>query len=1200
MSNLWTAPNITDLSNAIVISKYNDNNSISQQITLPLLFMITWITLIGSTIILCVWFGFKKWGYKRKQRSVMDINNVSMVEMYRQTSKDEQNLAAQIHLESNNSNDSKKSETTHVYKRGPFCNTSLAVLIAFLTYIIVLIFVFLLYGIGQVTSLKIENFFCDSKTMDEIHEHSRMFNATEGIDEGCWKSKGNSIDEKLLFSVNAYTTEYNGTTWNIIKAVTFIAMTVYSIIVWCYWTFNTVLEIIKYYRNDYYLFRKKLTPNKQASTSNQKDNLCCKCIKKCCDLRRTGLKRCGWDTLPSILLKFSVELFEILVQMYILFVYNGYNIFDRGNVYLANSENYIISFCVLITLNGIATSILWLLYVLRNDLCHGQSFYNLIWICDVFFETGYVLFPVAFYISGEFSINEDTILKTSAVLSKDNSLLFIQVLVPSILLCIKMYTNPKRLIEKTHEGWRNETITTQTNMAIDYDAYINNESSIALLCNKNKLKFISPEKSKVTQGDSKHKRYVRQQRRRKLCLFLMILSLFGMSIGLLLSMLNYFNKTMELCDMYKYNDDISNHNEMRIWNNCQFKVYPFIRYNNEIPCQCRILTIDSNQFSSILSEYDQSTTRKIVIDVLEHFYMMETIQIHSQNLKIQAINLTTNMFNSEYMRVFDMKGIGFNAIENGISNWKSIQYLSINNPLLLNVPLYPLNNELKQLKNARYIFLEYMDVGNMEFICEMKELTDLILIHPQIISLPNCLINRELDKLQIIKIDYANSANNVLFTSNTTDFFKGIQNLFGLPELKEISFYRSSLSIFDFDDQPFSYHYNNATQYILDGTTYFCGYFYIATHMLYIYSKHIYHFIINTHACDNFFIKYNENNIHFSRDVNKNRTFLSVRFLPDQWKDVYNDEYNSMYKYDHVWSRNELNQFVESTTDIKLFLCTPDKYANGICNDECNNDRIGYDGGDCMQLCNFDICNATIFDHAPGNKYQCHQECNNPECLYDNFQCIGLNSTEVCAIESGVTQCAIAFRSDFDKGLTLQKRTPFVNDELCQDPCNIEACNYDNGRCSVCDGTSYCGEYNTYFSIFAALNTNDNNDPTNTLLDVSELEIGLPLYLQVTQGVKNPFTNVTIPDIFYSFDLDNNGYLNAYETLMVMLSGYVEEYSPIATIGFRTVARYVNCSFCFQDIPTYYYPWNYNEIKYYADNAHIIVHNKSAAILGID
>ena len=75
-----------------------------------------------------------------------------------------------------------------------------------------------MYGFGQISELVLANYWCDSKTLEQIHEHSIEYGLNGGTNNGCWKSKEYTVDEASLFdSSSIYETTADFTMFNIIR-----------------------------------------------------------------------------------------------------------------------------------------------------------------------------------------------------------------------------------------------------------------------------------------------------------------------------------------------------------------------------------------------------------------------------------------------------------------------------------------------------------------------------------------------------------------------------------------------------------------------------------------------------------------------------------------------------------------------------------------------------------------------------------------------------------------------------------------------------------------------------------------------------------------------------------------------------------------------------------------------------------------------
>ena len=125
-----------------------------------------------------------------------------------------------------------------------FCiNSDCCCLFFTLILCLVLSFVCTLYGLGQITSLELTNYWCDKKDLDAIYANSLKYGLNEGTNEGCWKSKQFTVDLTALFDSSiSYTSVSDITDWNVFKCciwllfglfflipLTFIAIILYDL-----------------------------------------------------------------------------------------------------------------------------------------------------------------------------------------------------------------------------------------------------------------------------------------------------------------------------------------------------------------------------------------------------------------------------------------------------------------------------------------------------------------------------------------------------------------------------------------------------------------------------------------------------------------------------------------------------------------------------------------------------------------------------------------------------------------------------------------------------------------------------------------------------------------------------------------------------------------------------------------------------------
>ena len=105
--------------------------------------------------------------------------------------------------------------------------------------------------------------------------------------------------------------------------------------------------------------------------------------------------RFGEDTRNWFILLITREIGEIMFQTVALLNYNGLNVFDTNDLVLAYKPFAVLLFSSLLGLNGIVVGILWIWYVMNQNLCRGLFFKQLIFVIDTMFDTFYALFPIA-------------------------------------------------------------------------------------------------------------------------------------------------------------------------------------------------------------------------------------------------------------------------------------------------------------------------------------------------------------------------------------------------------------------------------------------------------------------------------------------------------------------------------------------------------------------------------------------------------------------------------------------------------------------------------------------------------------------------------------------------------------------------------------------------------------------------------------
>lgn len=121
-----------------------------------------------------------------------------------------------------------------------YCNIYFVLRIFLLLVSLMLLFLCIIYGIGQITKLDLANYFCQTNSLDSIYKHSQNYNLTNGTSDECFVSKGLIVDNDLLFSAQAYQATSDFLTINIVKFVLFCIGSLWF--TYCFaWYFGTLI-----------------------------------------------------------------------------------------------------------------------------------------------------------------------------------------------------------------------------------------------------------------------------------------------------------------------------------------------------------------------------------------------------------------------------------------------------------------------------------------------------------------------------------------------------------------------------------------------------------------------------------------------------------------------------------------------------------------------------------------------------------------------------------------------------------------------------------------------------------------------------------------------------------------------------------------------------------------------------------------------
>ena len=154
-------------------------------------------------------------------------------------------------------------------------------------------------------------------------------------------------------------------------------------------------------------------------------------------------------------------------------------------------------------------------------------------------------------------------------------------------------------------------------------------------------------------------------------------------------------------------------------------------------------------------------------------------------------------------------------------------------------------------------------------------------------------------------------------------------------------------------------------------------------------------------------------------------------------------------------------------------------------------------------------------------------------------------------------------------------------DDICDENCNVDICDYDGYDCLKCDEESICTLPLDYFGSYAIIDG-------DYLMSQSEICYSWNI---VSELLGDLFENLDLYDnysfncsnMIEIFDVDGNNALNAYEvgTMLSLIS--------FATgVGETIITRYfqINCSLCAPSVEEYYNPWNWKEIDKYTNSSY--------------
>eukprot|EP01083_Nonionella_stella_P009433 27193_1 len=761
-----------------------------------------------------------------------------------------------------------------------------------LCVIVIFIIVCVLYAIGQLSRLELDDYMCDNEHMDidSIHAYNKENGNVKGELLSCYTTEKGIINEAKLYEHKdiVYKAVFDVNVVNVAKMLSFIAIGVFLfilvLVVHCVKLWNDLRRF--YFSAWLYIYWRQKRSKTSKSIYERCWSGCVYCItnNSCVKFYRKyfSADRIGW--VFYLMLR---EIIEVFIQTMALLTYGGYNHGldiqnDASNAYvMAEKPTYIIIFSIFLSMNCLTVGLIWSLYICCHDSFQGRYFNGIILMIDSIFDIFYSFFPLI--IRNHFKQNQmkiDNLLFFSSFQSY--SLIgFLAMIIPLLFLSTKMFTVLNFLSSKSRKDWRllfDEKLWYKMQCELARIEPHKHDSLSQVEIKTNPLKSTQhaltirhtiderPEEEEAVSSRSlcsgpsylqsplpdRHfwpARFCIQVIRRGIVLcYGMILIIYG--TFLIIYIARHFVGSHDIC------------RELSLWNYCTHKVYPFF---TQYPCQCRSFFMSQQDFvdsQTILMRHN------IFATLFEHWYMLQMIVLHAPHDDgTMNVSITLHHVESRGLRIISIKNIHVNIMDESLFGiWKHTELFQIDNALSLSSdPLY-------QLKNVKYLSLIGSNMRSLESICHFDELKYLSLHNNTDLStLPfECMLNTPLQYINLVHVNVFNVS--LLLAAHA--------------RLKQYIHYFGDIGWNDMDllQMP-----SNETQYYLQGTQ-LCIQYRNKTNQ----RKRIFDWIEQTNACH----------------------------LP------------------YPLALNQIN---------RLNVCPPVKWMNGICDQQCNNEPMLFDGGDCTQ-----------------------------------------------------------------------------------------------------------------------------------------------------------------------------------------------------------------------------------------------------------
>ena len=924
----------------------------------------------------------------------------------------------------------------------------LRICILFLT--IMLILLCICYACGAVSStelLVIER--CPGYQLEDIWLNSLEINSATGDQDGCWVTSNFKFNEETAYSNNTYIYNPKHDDFAIFQCVLFSLFAVYCGAIIIYGIYSLIKDLIAIKNQKLYQYAPKFKDylrNQQNNNQNNQNGMIQQQkpqhpINACIERWKLKYDKIfGTDTNGYIVRTLIMETWEIVLQTFALWLYNGYDVWNPDTITLAYKTSLIYIFVTVLSFSCLITGILWLLYVLKPDKCSGLLFNLLLFCVDQFSDFFYAIFPFILVFgnpnvhlqSEDFDGNQHSVIWVFfGFLNIDEVPAFIYAVVPLFLLCNKSLIMTRKAIR----GMRNSSFdewlfvtklmeepddktalylanlyglhiddrhskSVSTNPKSTNTEVVNGESDASSNTTKiqksQKTNIIGDEiydkdghlnlnmfQSKYSVNDGKPK-----SKRCKIMIGSIGVIFILYSIIILSIVIDHLSTSIEYCSSAK--DDMNilmDHPELSVYSGCGYQVHPFTTGDISNSCNCREFDFSwSDEYAQ-----DDVTKQAIINGILIHWDMLEKFRFDDVNEpNLVHFEFRDLHFNAKYMKLFSLSDFD---IKNGslpetISNYKVLRYFSLER--CGSVGKIP--QSMQQLKKLKVLRLQtdknYYISGYLARLCGMENMRIINIRGGTDEFIPKCITDLKLlESLSITQTSLRSFPLTMLY----------------MPRLLRINLWQNDIS----------YHhiskYNNFDNTsMINQTTFWENYQIIPK------------FRNTPNGTQGSALILNNNPVCF-----KNVTFYPFWYWAVRQSACDNQQ----------CSLPDTSGTPTSCSLIGL--------ANGVCDPKCSKQSCHFDNGDCYQHCfTLTDCSYSMFMNQ-----ECDQECNNEYCNWDAEYCLDSDSNNnTMKITTPSPSRIRPSPSCFE--LSNCTHSLFQN-LVCDQECNNEYCVWDRNKCLI-------------------------------------------------------------------------------------------------------------------------------------------------------